>query len=96
MSLAIDVDTVSKVLLADGWHVVVDQTFSVDSYEYQWSGRNGVSVAQLAAEAGSSDPLRVHGGGQSGVCAAGFSFKGEDGSCLAGPLTAVVAVAYTP
>ena len=34
MSLAIDVDKVSAVLLADGWHKMADQSFDLDAYEY--------------------------------------------------------------
>lgn len=34
MSLAIDVDKVNAVLLADGWHKVADQSFDLDAYEY--------------------------------------------------------------
>lgn len=34
MSLAIDVDDVTAVLLADGWHDVADDSFDLDSYEY--------------------------------------------------------------
>ena len=33
MSLAIDIDEVSEVLLADGWHAVLDESFYVDAYE---------------------------------------------------------------
>lgn len=33
MSLAIDIDEVSEVLLADGWHTVLDDSFYVDAYE---------------------------------------------------------------
>ncbi len=34
MSLAIDVHRVTDVLLADGWHHVLDGSFSLDAYEY--------------------------------------------------------------
>jgi hypothetical protein len=34
MSLYIDVDKVTEVLLADGWHTVADESFDLDSYEY--------------------------------------------------------------
>jgi hypothetical protein len=33
MSLHIDVDSITDVLLADGWHVVADQSFDLDAYE---------------------------------------------------------------
>ena len=38
MSLAIDTDQVTEVLLADGWHVVLGRSFETDSYEYVWDG----------------------------------------------------------
>jgi hypothetical protein len=34
MSLSIDVDKVRGVLLADGWHQVVGNSFDLDAYEY--------------------------------------------------------------
>ena len=34
MSLAIDTDNVARVLLIDGWHGVVDNSFTLDAYEY--------------------------------------------------------------
>ena len=34
MSLALQVDQILAVLLADGWHMVAKQSFSLDSYEY--------------------------------------------------------------
>lgn len=34
MSLAIDIDRVSAVLLADGWHSVHERSFDIDSYEF--------------------------------------------------------------
>ena len=36
MSLGIDVDEIARVLLADGWHEVVDKSFTLDAYEYMW------------------------------------------------------------
>ena len=36
MSLAIDVDDITHVLLADGWHEVHDASFGTDSYEFMW------------------------------------------------------------
>jgi hypothetical protein len=34
MSLAIEVDNVTGVLLNDGWHSVIDGSFDMDSYEF--------------------------------------------------------------
>ncbi|RSM73470.1 hypothetical protein DMH04_41400 [Kibdelosporangium aridum] len=74
MSLAIDVDEITAVLLADGWHTVANKSFTLDSYEFVWRDST------------------MHGGGQSGVCSAGFEFTDDSGAMLSGPLTAVLAV----
>ncbi|MGD9701985.1 MAG: hypothetical protein AB7Q42_04435 [Acidimicrobiia bacterium] len=94
MSLAIDVDTVSAVLLADGWHDVHDASFSLDSYEFVWSGKSGVTVAQTEKSNPDRDPILVHGGGQSGICATGFAMNTGRG-WMYGPLTSVLAVRTT-
>ena len=87
MSLAIDVDKVKGVLLSDGWYEVKDRSFVLDSYEYLWwpEGADGAKI---------EEPDVVHGGGQSGVCATGFTFKGNEGDWISGPLTAIEAVRY--
>lgn len=86
MSLAIDTDHVTHVLLTDGWHPVAAASFDIDSYEYlHWSDRRCKT---------DDDPLIVHGGGNSGVCSAGFSFRTPDGDYLAGPLTGILAVRH--
>jgi hypothetical protein len=38
MSLSIDVDKVTGVLLPDGWHDVADNSFDVDAYEFVHHG----------------------------------------------------------
>ena len=48
MSLAIDVDTVVQVLLADGWHTVANASFSLDSYEYVLDDNVLVGGGQVA------------------------------------------------
>lgn len=89
MSLAIDVDTVIRVLLPDGWHDVANASFDLDAYEYLWSGQSGVSIADAQ-----HDALVLHGGGQSGISATGFSFTdAATRQRMYGPLTAVLAVA---
>jgi hypothetical protein len=86
MSLAIDVDEVTAVLLPDGWHDVLDRSFSLDSYEYIWW--QDMKPEQRERE----NPMVMLGGGQvQGVPSTGFTFKAKDG-WLAGPLTAVLAV----
>lgn len=84
MSLAIDVDRVRRVLLADGWHTVTDDSFYLDSYEYLWYGEDPRDK---------SDPMVLQGGGSGGVCPVGFRFLSE-GSLFMGPLTAIQAVQY--
>jgi hypothetical protein len=41
MSLAIEIDKVTQVLLADGWHNVVNDSFEMDAYEYVDVGQGG-------------------------------------------------------
>jgi hypothetical protein len=85
MSLQINAPKITRVLLADGWHEA--QNFGTDSYEFgayfhdsDWSSGVGFDC--------------IHGGGQSGVCATGFAFTDPGtGVTIAGPLTAILAVA---
>jgi len=95
MSLAINIDKVSRVLLSDGWHDVLDESFTLDAYEYLWFPNEDTT---------SRDVEIVHGGGQSGVCSKGFTFKSIRVSdsivghpddrpiWMHGPLTAIQAV----
>ena len=81
MSLAIDIDKTTRVLLADGWHTVDEHSFYIDSYEYLWHHE------------GHNSPDLVHGGGSSGICAAGFGFlDSETQELMFGPLTSILAV----
>ncbi len=75
MSLAIDVDRVDQVLLADGWHHVADHSFDLDAYEFMHDGR-----AVLA------------GGQVSLVPSTGARWTEPDGSVVACPMTAILAV----
>lgn len=95
MSIAIDIDKVTAVLLADGWHDVAwkksESTFELDSYEYV----DGDHFKKLAAKG--SDPtsaFRLVGGAEEsvGVPATGFSFRTGSGENMAGPITAILAV----
>jgi len=94
MSLAIDPNEVTAVLLADGWHevqVLGDNSwssFDLDSYEYV--------DAQSDPD---RDPIVLVGGGQSGICSVGFTFRelvDENGTrrycTVMGPLTSILAV----
>lgn len=82
MSLALDIDNIVAVLLADGWHPVIDMSFTMDAYEYvrkaDTDSRGNVGVS--------------HGGGANGICATGFQFKEAPAKKIAGPLTSIIAV----
>ena len=67
MSLAIDIDTVTDVLLADGWHKVKSASFDTDSYEF------GEKVVDMHYASG-FEFRATHPGGHSGICASGFVF----------------------
>lgn len=51
MSLALDVDNIRSVLLADGWHTVSGKSFDLDSYEYICNGqlRHGGGQCEICA-----------------------------------------------
>jgi hypothetical protein len=76
MSLYIDTDKITEVLLTDGeWYEVEDGSFDLDSYEMHWDGR-----------------LVLPGGAVDGIPATGFTFKTPYEGYIYGPLTSVVAV----
>lgn len=79
MSLAISVDKIEAVLLADGWHTVKDKSFDVDAYEYT---ANDGTMTLLA------------GGAVTGVPRTGASWTERDGTKVFCPLTAILAVKY--
>jgi hypothetical protein len=82
MSLAIDIDKVSAVLLADGWHECGD-TFSFDAYEYVWeAGGCGGSLR---------DAQNFWGASTHGQSSTGFIFH-EDGRAVCGPMSSILAV----
>jgi hypothetical protein len=85
MSLAIEVDYVTGVLLRDGWHEVLENSFTIDAYEY------------VHSEAGSTlfeRELLVKGGKVKGVSATGAAWTEPGGSCVACPFPAILAVKY--
>lgn len=85
MSLAIDTDDVTDVLIAGHWYVVKDQSFDLDSYEYVW--KKGV---------GEYGPPLLGGGSEDLIPATGFGFKDEKGVYTFGPLTSIQAVRTKP
>lgn len=90
MSLAIDREAVTAVLLADGWHQCVPESFDLDAFEFVDYSEPSTSGVGFAART-------IHSGGKSGICATGFVFQeaGEEGT-VAGPLSAVLAVRVKP
>jgi hypothetical protein len=91
MSLDIDVDAVTEVLL-DRWYVVSEGSFTIDAYEY---------LRHSEEDTGSADDFQVlHAGGRDGICATGFAFTPKDDAGvvtrIAGPLTAIRAVKCGP
>ena len=100
MSLAINIDEVDRVLLADGWHEVANQSFEIDAYEF--TGPNS-----------DIEHMRLVGGQEALLPAAGATwmevYEGHEaipGTAIARPvrkawqyfcpLTAVLAVRYSP
>jgi hypothetical protein len=86
MSLAINVDRVTAVLLADGWHRVYGKSFDVDAYEF---------IAGKCDSRG--DAVVVLAGGQcEGVASAGaiWEERGARAELLwvACPLTSILAM----
>lgn len=85
MSLRINERKITRVLLADGWHDC--QGFGLDAYEFG-------TYHRAEGYTGRYDFTVSHGGGESGVCATGFMFNDQaTGTQVAGPLTAILAVA---
>ena len=94
MSLGINVNKVTAVLLADGWHEVADESFKLGSFEFL-----GSSEGQQQ----DGEPRLVHNAGANGICATGFQFADrivvresepirKHMLQISGPLTAVLAV----
>jgi hypothetical protein len=46
MSLAINTHKIRRVLLADGWHNVLEQSFTIDAYEFAEDGQTVHSGGQ--------------------------------------------------
>jgi hypothetical protein len=60
MSLAVDVDKVTMVLLNDGWHRVVNESFTIDAYEYRQSDEGVVPAPSIGATWLGSDETRIY------------------------------------
>lgn len=88
MSLEINPDNVTAVLLVDGWHGVTHRSFGIDSYEYV-----------VPHPDPDSNPLVLLGGGREPLVPAhGFTFTEPDGTPegtkYSGPLTSIIAVRH--
>jgi hypothetical protein len=65
MSLYIDVDHVTHVLLADGWHIVHEASFDLDAYEYHHEknlilkGGGVAGIPSTGATWGEADGTRI-------------------------------------
>jgi hypothetical protein len=81
MSLAIEVDEVVKVNISGKW-------YDVNHYD---DGRT--SSFALDSYEFINGSLLLHGGGEGGMCATGFTFvDAETNLTMAGPLTSIIAV----
>jgi hypothetical protein len=80
MSLGIDVNEVSAVLLADGWHSVTGDSFKIDSYEFVVWGKipSGFPETEFPPVEGFAFTEHPEGAGPP--------------MTVAGPLTSVLAV----
>ncbi len=81
MSLSIDVDEVTAVLLADGWHEVKKESFALDAYEFVRFGSE--------ERRQSGDPMDVISDPDSST---GFAFIEGPDTRVCGPITAILAV----
>jgi hypothetical protein len=83
MSLAINIDEITDVMIGNTWHAIEPDTFDLDSYEYMGGKHYG-------------DDYLLHGGGDRGICSLGFCFtpRGFGKARICGPLTAIQAVRY--
>jgi len=81
MSLAIEIDNIAGVLLRDGWHEVVEKSFTIDAYEY---------VHQQEGDR----ELLVGGGTVAGVSSTGAAWREAGGGWVACPVPSILAVKY--
>jgi hypothetical protein len=82
MSLAIDTDEVVAVLLPDGWHTVVNNSFDFDAYEFHAGGnwnQYGPNNGQIPE-----------------VSCTGATWEEEDGARICCPAPQVVALRMRP
>jgi hypothetical protein len=88
MDLGIDVDKVTGVLLADGWHVVEDESFTLGGYDFLLRG-----VAVQRAGDGGVCPVGFEFDER--VETESVRGRKRETRKVSGPLTAVLAVRST-
>jgi len=93
VSLAIDIDKVSQVLLADGWHDVSRSSFDLDSYEFV---QNVDDDGPLPHGSKAESLVLLAGGKVQGIPSTGATWRESDGSKMYCPVTAVLAVRVVP
>lgn len=83
MSLCIQPNKITSILVAGEWIDIDPGSFYLDAYEYVDFGDDELSDGDV-----------WHGGGDSGVCATGFRVtpRGFSTQRIQGPLTAIQAV----
>lgn len=85
MSIAIEIDNVSAVLLRDGWHEVLNKSFEIDAYEF---------IHHNDPESQDYE-VRVGGGELDGISAKGAKWQNAtDGTWIACPLNEIKALKY--
>lgn len=81
MSLLIETDDITAVLLADGWHEVTDKSFDIDSLEFVWGKRSNGDWHTIYDSRMCDKMSQV-----------GATWAGPDGERFDCPLTSVLAV----
>lgn len=98
MSLAIDIDLVTEVLLSDGWHKCQPysedlppkrSSFTIDAYEFVEHPR-AYATSQPDKHWQESSIFHIPGSPSE----MGFRFTDETGVEIFGPLTSIIAVRY--
>lgn len=102
MSLAIDVDRVAEVLLADGWHEVETykgrpdvSTFDVDSFEFL-KHPDGCDGDGMDAHGGGHESRLLIGGGAEPLVPATGATWAEKGRQVYCPITSILATRSMP
>lgn len=77
MSLLINTNQITRVLLSDGWHEVFYRSFDLDAYEI-------VEMDDYGA-------ISLTHGEVNKACSTGFAFDGKQGR-VSGPVTSIIAI----